>query len=62
MKTPAYSDGAPEIEWEKGDHVDSHDHEEVYGADGESADGRKWIGAWIVTDGHYDEIHDIEEA
>jgi hypothetical protein len=50
----------PEIAWEKGDHIDTFCHEKTYMAIGISYDGREWEGTWIVTDGHHDEITDIE--
>lgn len=62
MTTTEHKDGTPLIEWERGDHVDTHDHVKVYGASGISADGREWQGTWLVTDGHHNEIEDIEEV
>jgi hypothetical protein len=60
MKTVA-TDKLPEITWERGDYVESHDHVAVYIALGTSEDGREWSAAWNVTDGHFESIEgDIE--
>lgn len=62
-KTPAHPDGTPEIEWEQGDFIEAFDyHDREYAADGESADGRKWIGTWYECDNEFVEILWIEQA
>jgi hypothetical protein len=50
----------PGIEWERGELIDTFDHEKHYAANGVSYDGKLWSGTWIVTDGEHDQIKDIE--
>ncbi len=51
-----------EIEWERGDNIDTHQHEIHYQADGEDDRGRKYEATWIQVGGDNGEteIDDIE--
>lgn len=49
----------PEIYWERGDLIESHDHENHYHASGESDSGEKYSGCWIEIDGEFSEITNI---
>lgn len=60
MKTKP-TENRPEIEWDRGDHLESHDHMRIYATTGESADGRKWTGDWEECDGEFSDITNIEE-
>ena len=65
MKTQA-TDKLPEIEWEV-DHLDRiyddiDERMEVFGAAGESADGREWNGSAYYFADTFEDIQDIEEV
>lgn len=49
------------IKWEKGDLIDSHDHQEIFTANGVDENGKRYLAEWIETDGQFDEIDNIEE-
>jgi len=64
MKTKA-TDKLPEIEWEV-DHLDRiysdiDERMEVFIAEGESKDGRKWQGSAYYFSDMFENIQDIEE-
>lgn len=61
MKTEATKD-FPEIEWQRGELAERHDHLNVFAAYGESSDGKEWIASWEEVDGQFSDITNIEEA
>jgi len=64
MKTKA-TDKYPEIEWEITDELlekDFDERMEVWTAEGESKDGRQWLGTAYYFCDIFEEITDIEES
>jgi hypothetical protein len=51
----------PNIEWEKGELVEVHDHDKCYKSTGHGEDGSIWGGTWYECDGEFIEILDIEK-